>query len=318
LLKQEEDKMNKRFKSFLIMLLLIFILAVAIIFLVRKKETKNVSFLPVNTINLKSFEPFGKENTLSKYNTEFKIDGTIPKIEAASASYILGSCLIESICNENDYMQNLKLVSTNDAYNDIIQNSTDMIIATKPSDDQKALIENSGKKLKFVKIGEEKLVFYVNKNNTVKSLSIDDIKNMYENKIAWNEFGYISNYINTYQLKKNNGSQTCFESISKYNKLDENHKEVDYMEEMIDKVGSDPYGIGYAFNSFYSKMYVNENIKKINIDGIDIKSTNYPLKYDIYLVYDEEKTENENVLRIEEWLKTEDGLNFIKFYEEMF
>ena len=305
-----------------IMLLLIFILAIAIILCISKKiDLKNFSKSFISDekkylyIDIEKFKPFNKGNIIEKYNTDFKISNNLPNIEAASAFYILGSYLVESIYNEEEYNDNLKLVSTSEAYIDLLDEKADFIIATKPSENQEELIKKSGKKLKFIKITDENLIFYTNIKNTVNNLNIEDIREIYTKNNSWKKYGYIDANICTYQIEKNNGSQTCFESIVKENKIDQNHKEIRYMEEIINSVGKDQYGIGYAFNSFYSIMYSSGNTKKISINGTNSKSSEYPLKYDVYLVYDEDNVKNENITKIEEWLDSEDGKKFVEFYE---
>ena len=51
-----------------------------------------------------------------------------------------------------------------------------------------------------------------------------------------------------------NGSQTCFESIVKNNEISKNYYEIKTMPNIIDDVGNDENGIGYAFYSYFKKM----------------------------------------------------------------
>ena len=310
--------MNK--KLFFKLLFICTLILASFIILVAFTKTKSNRIISIinnnqdNFIDLKKFEPFNKDSIIEKYETEFKIKDNYPRIDAASAFYILGSYLVEATCDESYYNDNLKLVSTKEAYEDLINEKVELVIATAPSDSQKELIEKSGTKLEFVKIADEKLVFYINKNNSVLSLNTDDIKHIYTENEKWNKYNSYDKDIVTYQLKKGNGSQTCFESLVKDNKIDENHKEIEYMEEIIDSVGNDECGIGYAFNSFFSHMYINEKAKKISINGIDTYSKEYPLKYDVYLIYNKNNVKNKNIAKIVKWLETDDGKDFVDFY----
>ena len=83
------------------------------------------------------------------------------------------------------------------------------------------------------------------------------------------------------------------------------------MPKVIDKVAQDKNGLGYAFYSYYSKMNNNDNAKIINLNGKTIEDTDYPLLFEVYLIY---RTDNKNdsISKIINWLNTEKGQDFIK------
>ncbi len=279
-------------KKLLISLLLILI-AIFLSFNIYK-------FLIIQEIRM--YEPFSKNNMLFKQEQSIKIKDDLPKIEAASAFYPFAANLVQNIYSEDSYSKELlKMVSTSQAFEDIINGKTDMIIATKPSDEQREMIKKSNIKLNFKTIYMEPLVILLNKDNITNNLSIEQIQDIY--------YGSKSNW-NTYQLEKNNGSQTCFESIVKNNELGKNHYEINTMPKIIDKIGLDKNGIGYAFYSYYSKMHKNNNAKIINVNNKEFKNIDYPLLFEVYLIY---KTDNnENISKIVNWLETEEGQEFIK------
>ena len=108
------------------------------------------------------------------------------------------------------------------------------------------------------------------------NLTIDEIKTIYNsNNLKWN----------TYQLEENNGSQTCFQSIVKNNTLGNNHYEINTMPKIIDEIANDKDGIGYTFYSYYSKMHKNNNVKIIDVNGKSILDKDYPLQFEVYLIY---------------------------------
>ena len=221
-------------------------------------------------------------------------------IESASAFYPFTSSLMQDIYEQSDMV---KLVSTTQAYNHIINGKTDIIIATAPSEEQKEMIKKSNVSLEYKLLYYEPLVIYLNKENNIDNLSIKDIQDIYYNNLDnWN----------TYQLEKNNGSQTCFERIVKNNELGKNHYEINTMPKIIDEVASDKKGIGYAFYSYYSKMHINDNVKTINVNDKDIKDKDYPLLFEVYLIYRTDNN-NENIFKILDWLETEKGQEFTEY-----
>ena len=233
------------------------------------------------------------------YNVIFVHNNKI-KIEAASAFYPFTFSLIQNIYEQNDIV---KLVSTTQAYNHIINGKTDIIIATAPSEEQKEMIKKSNVSLEYKTLYYEPLVIFLNKDNIIDNLSIEQIQDIY--------YGNSSNW-NTYQLEKNNGSQTCFERIVKNNELGKNHYEINTMPKIIDEVASDKKGIGYAFYSYYSKMHLNDNVKTINVNDKDIKDKDYPLLFEVYLIYRTDNN-NENIFKILDWLETEKGQELTEY-----
>ena len=84
------------------------------------------------------------------------------------------------------------------------------------------------------------------------------------------------------------------------------------MPKIIDKIALDKKGIGYAFYSYYSKMHINNNTKIINVNGKDINDNDYPLLFEVYLIYRTDNN-NENIFKILDWLETEKGQEFTEY-----
>ena len=220
------------------------------------------------------------------------------KIEAASAFYPFSVELVQEVYSEDEFSEGLlKMVSTSQAYEDIITGKTDIIIASEPSDEQKKMIKKSGVNLEFKSLYLEPLAILINNENNIDNLSIDQIQQIYyEDNSTWN----------TYQLERNNGSQTCFESIVKNNKLGNNHYEIKTMPKIVDEIALDKKGIGYAFYSYYSEMHTNNSAKIINVNGNSIYDKDYPLLFEVFLIYRKDNN-NENILKIVNWIEKTEG-----------
>ena len=68
--------------------------------------------------------------------------------------------------------------------------------------------------------------------------------------------------------------------------------------------------INHSFYSYYSKMYKNNDAKIISVNNKNIDEKDYPLLFEVYLIYREDNT-NENISKIVDWLETEEGKEFI-------
>ena len=249
------------------------------------------------------FEPFSKNNALINEKQDLIIKDDLPKMEAASAFYPFAAGFVQNTYSEDSFSKEfLKMVSTTEGYLDIINGKIDILIASGPSDEQKKMIEDSEADLVFKSIYLEPLIILVNKESEVNNLSMDEIKDIYySNDSKWN----------TYQLEKNNGSQTCFESFVKNNKLGNNHYEIKSMNEIVDKIATDKKAIGYAFNSYYSKMHNNKKAKRISVNDINYRDENYPLLFEVYFIYRADNS-NSNIPSIVKWFDTNEGQEFIE------
>ena len=215
-----------------------------------------------NITPLSKYKPFDSEYE-NLYIDTIKVSSNLPKVEDATTFYPLASSIVQSIYDENSYNNELSYTSTFTAYKDLLDGKVDIIMVTSPSENQQKMIEQSNMNLNFISIAKEALIFYTWKQNTINSLTIEDISKIYTDQITnWNELYDNGSNIKTYQLAKGNGGQTCFENIVINNNIDnKNHFEVNDMGTIIDKVARNKNSIGYAFNSFYTKIYNNSKLK---------------------------------------------------------
>lgn len=131
-------------------------------------------------INLEKFEPFSKNNMLKKYKVDIKLQKELPRIEAASAFYPFAANFVQNLYSQDLYSKEvLQLVSTSQAFKDIISGKTDIIIDTEPSDEQKEMIKKSNVDLEFKTIYLEPVAILLNKSNSIENLSIEQIQKIY-------------------------------------------------------------------------------------------------------------------------------------------
>ena len=268
-------------------------------------------------VTYKLYNPFNNPFSISQNYSFKKIYSDIPKMNSAIANYPFASKLVESTVNKNYYNNELEYVSTFQAYQSIINNETDFSIASETNDYQKTIIEKITD-IKLVPIAKEALIFFVNKDNPINTLSIYDLNDIYnENFTNWSELGGKDEILHPYQLNKDiGGSEECFSQVIKNNSLYTNNSLIAYdMKNIIDLTAEDSGGIGYAFNMFETKLYNLKSIKKVSIDNISPNYENivlgkYPLMFNVYFIYRESNT-NPNVEKILNWLLSEEGQKLV-------
>lgn len=122
--------MMRNKKILIILLALIIILLICEFYLYLEMTYKKNMVIETN---LEKFEPFSKNNILKKYEVDIKLQKELPRIKAASAFYPFAANFVQNLYNEDSYSKEvLQLVSTSQAFKDIISGKADIIIATEP------------------------------------------------------------------------------------------------------------------------------------------------------------------------------------------
>jgi phosphate transport system substrate-binding protein len=208
------------------------------------------------------------------------------------------------------------------AYYSLVQKKVDVIFVASPSKSQIEYAEKQGVNLKFTPIGKEAFVFFVNKDNAVNGLTINQIQDIYSGKtVNWNETGGNNEKIIPFQRNEGSGSQTAFINFMDGKEIIKPHGDViNYGMGMIISRVADyaNYGnsIGFSFRFFTNEMVNNQQIKLLKINGIypdinSIKNNLYPLTSDIYAVTlaGNNKPDVEALIK---WIKSEQGQKLVE------
>ena len=310
--------MNRKFFKFLL-IFLVPVVGVLAVMLVGKIDTD----WEVKIVGADEFLPFQNNSRIATATTSvaLRLEENLPVIHATSTFYPMFAAIVQATYSEDSYKDELQLVSTEQAIDDIKKGRTDVIVATMPSKEQLDSLKNSN--LEFVKIAREPLILYNSRDNPVDNLTIDEVTKIYNGSIStWSMLGGKNHPIVAYQLKSGNSSQTCFNSVFNNNRVDDWHRESGEMHDIIIKVAGDEDAIGYAFHSFYTLMCNSEKLKLLKIEGVLPIEENfrkggkdkengenegsYPLLFDVYFIYNRE-TKNENIVELLDWILLESG-----------
>jgi phosphate transport system substrate-binding protein len=209
---------------------------------------------------------------------------------------------------------------THFAYQNLINDSVDIIFCFAPSDEQIIMANIRGVTFHLTDIGKDAFVFFVNVDNPISNLTSSQIRDIYSGKITnWKQLGGNDCEIIPYQREKNSGSQTILESIMDGNTIIDPIKNViQGMRGMVEQVASynnSENSIGYSFLFYATEMVKNNKIKLLAIDGVfptknTIKTREYPFTQTFYAITRSNKTENVN--KFIEWILSKQGQYLIE------
>lgn len=247
-----------------------------------------------------------------------------PKIDGSTATLPLAEAFKANFTGTNINEVDVKHSKTHNAYVNLINGNADLILVTYPSEDEKKLAENNNVELEIVPIVREAFVFFVNKDNSVEDLALNQIQNIYSGKIKnWQEVGGDNEKIIAYQRPENSGSQSGMqELVMKGIKMMEPVTETvsQSMSDIIDVISDYDNGkgaIGYSYYYYATTMYTSDTMKLLSINGIkptyeNIKTGLYDIQTAYYAVIRKDEPENSNVRKLLNAMKSERGQDVAK------
>lgn len=222
---------------------------------------------------------------------------TLPRVDASLATQPLMNAFVENFTSKTTSELGIEYTNTHPAYVKLINDETDLIVVTEPSEDEQALAKEAGVELDVTKVVNEGFVFFVNKDNPVDSVSFEDLVKIYTGEITnWKELGGNDAEIIAYQRPENSGSQTGLYSLvlkGQPVKIPTVKESVELsMAGIVDYVANyenSLNAIGYGFYYYVHTMYYNENLKYLAVDGVKptyetIQDGSYPILSAYYIV----------------------------------
>lgn len=232
-----------------------------------------------------------------------------PKVDGSTATIPLAQAYQADFTGKEFDDVEINHSKTHNAYVKLINKEVDLILVTYPSDEERDLAKRNNIELAVDKVVNEGFVFFVNKNNPVDSLTVEQIQKIYSGEITnWKEVGGNDEKIVAYQRPKNSGSQTGMEElVMKNKKLAEAPKEnvATSMSDIIDVISNytnSSAAIGYSYYFYANSMYTSDSIKMIKVNDVEpnnetIKAGNYPFLTAYYAVTRNDKTEIADTLK---------------------
>jgi len=265
-------------------------------------KTYYTNHIPVvrSELDLNPYKPFA-ENTKAvslDSTSTLKLTERLPVMDGATALYPLYSAFTRATYPQKNYrIDSGEVVCTNtpNAYRNLVDGKADIIFVARPSKEQLEYADSKDIKLTLTPIGKEAFVFFVNSNNKINGLTLNQIKNIYSGSTRnWAEVGGDNNDIRAFQRPEGSGSQTMLIHIMQGTKLSTpqtNDRPAGMGGIIKETADYKNYGnaIGFSFLFYATEMVNNKEIKVLDIDGVKamrktIQDGTYPLTADFYAV----------------------------------
>ncbi len=263
-----------------------------------------------------------KEITLIEAKEYLKKNWDKFKIDGSTSMIVLHKSLNNLFGSENDEISHSKTV---DAFEKFIKGENDILLGVSYSNELLNKAKENDTDVKNIEITREGFIFLINKNNIVKNLTVEQLKDIYSGKIKnWKDVGGDDSQIIAYQRNDDSGSQMRMNIFMGNTKLIDKTYVADGMGELVLSIaGSNSSyietnnAIGYNMYTFTEKQYSNDYVDLLNINGIEpndetIFNETYPLVIYNYIYYNNKNikaTEFANNLYV--YLMSDEGQKLI-------
>ncbi len=276
-------------------------------------------------IDVGSYLPHKEGSDLPRINSSLKLTENLPVLDGAAALVPVYAAVIDNIypegcvtyeggkfSDDNFYGENfasdsaMQYKNTVRGYQAIVDGTTDILFCASPSAEQKQYAADKGVELVYVPIGLEGFVFFVNQNNPVDDLSVEQIRKIYACEYTnWSEVGGSNRVINPITRLEGSGSQTTFEKFMGESKIGK----------------KSPFAItggsiGFSFRYYMDGIVENDSVKMLSLNGVypsaeNIQNKTYPIVAQFYAIYRADN-QNENIKVLIDWLLSDEGQTLIE------
>ena len=247
-----------------------------------------------------------------------RLDGstaTAPLAQAAAA-VLLGE-------SEEDVADLIDFSRTTESYRQLMQGNADLLIAAEPNAAVFDEMEEAGFEVQMEPLATDALVFMVNEDNPVDSLTTEQLRGIYSGEITnWSEVGGADLDIVPFQRNAESGSQVLMEKLvmdgTEMTEPPEGYM-IASMVGLMDAVkeyDNSSNAIGYSVYYYAHDMQMAGGLKLLKIDGVapeaaTIRSGEYPFLNPYYVAMNAAEPEGSMTRELYDWLLGPDGQKLV-------
>lgn len=275
-------------------------------------------------IDVEKYLPHEESSDLAKVDSTLKLNEDLPVLDGAAALVPVYASVIDNVypkgcvtyeggefSDDNFYGENfakdsvMQYKNTVRGYEAIVDGTTDILFCAGPSKEQIKYAEEKGVELKYVPIGLEGFVFFVNEKNPVENLTVEQIRKIYAGEYKnWKDVGGVNRPINPITRLEGSGSQTAFENFMGNQKIGR--------KSLLAIAGG---SIGFSFRYYMDGIVGNDAVKMISLNGVypsaeNIQNRSYPVVAQFYAIYRSDN-KNKNIPVLLDWLLSDEGQELI-------
>lgn len=285
------------------------------------------------SFDFRDYLPFQEESPVAKLEEStlrFGEESALPRMDGATALYPVYAAFAQATYPETladwgrwDVEHLVNCSTTSMAYRQLVDGNCDIIFVAGPSKEQEEYAKEQGVELVYTPIGREAFVFFVNPQNPIDGMTLEQIRGVYSGRITrWADLGAPGlGKILAFQRSEGSGSQTALERfVMGDTPLMPAEKEtvMDGMGDIVEQVSNyknHRNAIGYSFRFYCTGLMRDFDVKLLEIEGVaptveNIENGSYPLASYFYAVTRSDA--DENTLRLLDWILSPQGQELVE------
>ncbi|MDR1242961.1 MAG: substrate-binding domain-containing protein [Deltaproteobacteria bacterium] len=231
-------------------------------------------------VDTSHYRPFREGNRLARPASpaSLRIEAEHPRLDGAIAALPVYAAFAQAVYAGLDAAEAEDIVACTNtvrAYARLADGKTDIFFGAAPSREQRGYAAAKGLKLNETPIGREAFVFFVHKDNPVRSLTREQVRAVYSGRVRnWKEFGGPDEAILPFQRPEGSGSQTALLRIMEGETLIRplREEQATGMGDIIIRVATyqnRKNALGYTFRWYATALFSSPDIRLLAIDGVE-------------------------------------------------
>lgn len=248
-----------------------------------------------------------------------------PRLNGSTAMVPLGQAIASVLLGETreEVADLINFSRTTQSYRELMWGDADLLISGAPPEGIYAEKEERGFEWELSTFAIDGLVFMVNADNPVDSLTTEQIQKIYTGEITnWKEVGGDDVDIVPFQRTEEAGSQTAMKKLVMGDlPLMEAPKEyvsgaMGDLVEVIASYNDSAAAIGYTVYYYAHDMKMADGLKILAVDGVQpnadtIRSRQYPFLNDSYVVIRAGLAPDDPAKVLYDWIMSEEGQTLV-------
>ena len=248
-----------------------------------------------------------------------------PRLDGSTSTVPLGQAIASVLLGESreEVGDLVQFSKTTASYQNLIWGNADVVIAAEPAEivwEEKESLDFDWEMAPFAVDG---LVFLVNADNPVDSLTTEQIQKIYTGEITnWSQVGGEDREIVPFQRNATAGSQTAMiqQVMGELPLMDAPAEYVrGEMGDLIEAVAAydnSPAAIGYTVYYYAEDMEMADGLKLLSVDGVSpsdetIRSGEYPFLNNYYVLTAAGLAEDDPAKVLYDWILSEEGQRLV-------
>lgn len=249
------------------------------------------------------------EDKFLETSTEILFTGdNLPHVDAAIAIQPLMNAYLKNFTGQTPEQLNISYGDSHTSIVKLAYGYADLVISTAPTDEEIKTANSKGVEFEITKVVNDGFVFFVNKDNPVESVNLDNLPKIYTGEITnWKDLGGNDAAITAFQYPEGSYSQNGLRTLVmkdqdikipaiKSNPYDYySYSYLDY----IALYDNSPNALGYSSYHYANLMYKTDQNKYLAVNDVKpnystIHDESYPIINHYYIIT-RKGEQNENV-----------------------